>query len=457
MTSAFEAPLPDADLTNGLSIGYEVKAGEVARTVGLGGRIVTHARPRHRAPRRSAPSTLERKDAFAAWWGSYIRGEKAAPERDREPFRFMDLFSSVGGLSLGAIEAMSSLGMRGLPLLAADVDRRALEVYKANLRPRTTIHESVRGMVDYRVSGSGEAARFAYTPTVTDDRLGTLTGSVDMILAGPPCQGHSSLNNHTRHEDPKNLLYLTVPAIAVALGVKHVVIENVPNVVLDAQGVVRTTMALLRENGYNLTYGTLAADKFGWPQTRKRFFLIASLATHPLPLQALGEMFRRSPLPVTWMLDDLADAPLDEDDPMFSVPTLSDENRLRVNWLFDNDEHTLPNVIRPDCHKNGTTYLATYGRMWADKPAPTITGGFLTPGRGRFLHPTQRRVLTPREAARVQGFPDWFRFAASRADPPSRAELAKWIGNAVPSLLGYVATLAAVGGQVKTREGGGPG
>ena len=74
-----------------------------------------------------------------------------------------------------------------------------------------------------------------------------------MILAGPPCQGHSSLNNHTRHQDPKNFLYLTVPAVAVALGARHIVIENVPNVVADKYGVVQTTMALLRANGYHLT------------------------------------------------------------------------------------------------------------------------------------------------------------------------------------------------------------
>lgn len=454
MTLAPDTPLPDVDVTNGLSFEYEGKDDQVVRTVTLGGTAVTNVRTRKTTPRRSKVVTLERDDAFAAWWGSFIRGQKPTPERDKEPFRFMDLFSSVGGLSLGAMEALSSVGMRGMPLVAADVDPRALEVYKANLRPRTTIHESVRSMVDYRVSGRGEGARFAFNPTVTDDRLGNLTGAVDMILAGPPCQGHSSLNNHTRHEDPKNLLYLTVPAVAVAMGVRHVVIENVPNVVADKQGVVQTTMALLRDNGYNLTYGVLAADKFGWPQTRKRFFLVASLDTKPLPLGALNEMFARDALPVTWILDDLADMPLDEADPMCSVPVLSQANRDRVRYLFgEEDRYEIPiGNLRPPCHQNGTTYLATYGRMWPNKPAPTITGGFLTPGRGRFIHPTRPRVLTPREAARVQGFPDWFQFGVNPAEPPSRAELARWIGNAVPSLLGYVATLAAVGGQVKASE-----
>ena len=137
---------------------------------------------------------------------------------------------------------------------------------------------------------------------------------------------------------------------------------------------------------------------------------------------------------------------------MNSVPALSEQNRQRIDWLFDNDEYTLPNAIRPDCHKDGTTYEATYGRMYRDQPAPTITGGFLTIGRGRFIHPTQRRVLTPREAARVQGFPDWFRFTTKTVEPPNRSELTRWIGNAVPSVLGLVATLSALGGEIKVAD-----
>lgn len=450
MTLASEALLGASDLTNGLAVTYEAAGSEVSHSLSLGGDLVSRSRPLVTAG--GERPRLRPEDPFASWWGSFIRGPKPVQQGDAQPFRYIDLFSSVGGLSLGAMEAISSLGMRGVPMLAADVDARALQVYKRNLRPRHTATDSVRGMVDFRVNGSGEGATFAYAPTITDQRLSDLAGTVDMILAGPPCQGHSSLNNHTRHEDPKNLLYLTVPAVAVAMGVPHVVIENVPNVVSDKHGVVETTAALLRANGYIVTRGVLAADKFGWPQTRKRFFLVGSKGNAPLALGALAELFARETMPVSWLLDDLAKKPLDDSDVMSSVPQLSADNWVRVNYLFEANRHDLPNDIRPDCHKDGHTYPATYGRMWADKPAPTITGGFLTPGRGRFIHPTERRVLTPREAARIQGFPDWFDFRANPAEPPSRAEISRWIGNAVPSLLGYVAVLSALGGRVK--EGG---
>lgn len=435
----------DMDLTNGLSVQYNQSGGEVERVVTAGGRSTSEV--------RSATEPPPSANGFTAWWGSFIRGAKPRINRDLEPLRFIDLFSSVGGLSVGAMEAIAALGMRGVPMLAADLDDRALRVYHQNIRPRQMVPDSVASLVSYQVVGTGSAAKFAYTPTAADDRLASLEGSVDLILAGPPCQGHSSLNNHSRHDDPKNLLYLTVPAAAVAVGARHVVIENVPNVVADRNGVVQTTINLLRESGYHVTSAVLVADAMGWPQTRRRYFLVASRDTMPLDLGSLKELFGRPAEPVTWMLHDLENRTLDPADPMFSVPKLSKENQLRVGWLFDekNPRYTLDDAIRPDCHKDGTTYSNTYGRMYPDKPAPTITGGFLTPGRGRFLHPNLPRVLTPREAARVQGFPDWFDFVVNPNEPPSRAQLSTWIGNAVPTILGFVATLAALGGEVKAE------
>lgn len=434
----------EPDLDFGIQLAYKADGGRVHRRMGVGETEFDHV--------RNLPEGDSGADPFASWWGAYLTGPKPPFNRDSQPLRFLDLFSSVGGLSLGASEAIAALGMRGVPQLAADVDARALQVYRANFRPRQTISDSVRNMLDFRVSGSDAGAKFAYEPAIIDDRLTHLKGAVDLVLAGPPCQGHSSLNNYSRNDDPKNLLYLTVPAMAVALGAKHVVIENVPNVVRDKNGVVQTTITLLRDSGYNLTSGVLAAHHFGWPQTRRRFFLVASRDTHPVPLDKLSKEFRRDTLPVRWLLNELMVDHNQSCDLMDSVPDLSEQNRERIEWLFDNDEYNLPNAIRPDCHKDGTTYGSAYGRMHPDQPSPTITGGFLTPGRGRFVHPTQRRVLSPREAARVQGFPDWFKFVTGATAQTSRTDLALWIGNAVPALLGFVATLSALAGEFKVFD-----
>jgi len=118
-------------------------------------------------------------------------------------------------------------------------------------------------------------------------------------------------------------------------------------------------------------------------------------------------------------------------------------NQDRIDWLFDNDEFDLPNARRPACHRNGTKYTAVYGRMYGDRPAPTLTTGFGSPGQGRFIHPNRRRMITPHEAARLQGFPDSYSFELSNGNV-TRQGLNKWIGDAVPSPLAMYVVVAAL-------------
>ena len=379
---------------------------------------------------------------FHSWWGSFLqKGASSVPDTGFR-VQVLDLFSSVGGLSLGVSTALQSLGMDVRHIAGVDVDGAALEVYAKNLRPNQIIHRSVDALVDYQVIRRGARSRFAYSPEVLGD-LTALNSRPDVLVAGPPCQGHSTLNNHTRGDDPKNLLYLSVPAIAVALEIPVVIIENVPNVVHDKNGVVDTAKHLFEQAGYSLTWATLSADKLGWAQTRRRYFLVACRDVAPASLSALQAASQREAANVLWAIEDLQDK-YDAEDVMFSTPQLSADNQMRLNYLVDNGEHNLPLDIRPECHREGTTYGAVYGRMFPDRPAPTITTGFLTPGRGRFIHPTRPRVLTPREAARIQGFPDWFTFSADRSAPPSRTNVTKCIGDAVPSILGFTAAMAAL-------------
>jgi DNA (cytosine-5)-methyltransferase 1 len=151
---------------------------------------------------------------------------------------------------------------------------------------------------------------------------------------------------------------------------------------------------------------------------------------------------KHSPHPLRWAIGDLMNNRPNGQDIgiMDSVPALSEENRARIDYLFDDKLYELPDDVRPDCHKNGHTYPAVYGRLSWDKPAQTITTGFSTPGRVRYIDPHCRRVITAREAARLQSFPDAFRWVVNGSDP-TRSALTKWIGDAVPPLLGYAALL----------------
>lgn len=377
---------------------------------------------------------------LSAWWQSYLSGRRAVSLNPQErELRSLDLFSGAGGLALGFRQAADECGFTTRSVIAVDEDLGALEVYRQNHETSLILNDSVSMLVNFQLNGSGDEATFFGPPTVAT-KIAHLRGSLDVVLAGPPCQGHSNLNNHSRRDDDRNDLYLTVPAMAVALEIPMVIIENVPGVVHDHRSVVSTTISLLRSSGYHVTFGVHDAAAMGWPQTRKRFFLIASRDVVPLEVGLVAAALATdSTLPVTWALNSARVS--DRDAFMDELPAISKENQRRVNFLFENELHELPNSERPECHREGTTYKSVYGRMRADQPAPTLTAGFLSPGRGRFTHPTEPRALKPREAARVQGFPNDYSFELPSGAPP-RTHLAKWIGNAVPMPLGFAAALS---------------
>ncbi len=385
----------------------------------------------------------------AAWLRHHLLGGTTRPVGS-VPVRQVtaaELFSASGGLAVGFGSGMRDLGLRLVSEGALDQDAEALGVYAANHQTRIRSVTSASDIVDFRVSGVAGSAEFTYEPEVIDPKWSELR-KLGVLLAGPPCQGHSNLNNRTRRADERNQLYLTVPAIAVALEVEVVVIENVPAVVHDQTRVVQTAVQLLVDNGYEVAEGVLAAHKMGWPQTRQRYFVVACRGRTPIPLAsveaALALDDASSALPVAWALhdDDLLAA---YDDRLHVLHDYNEENQRRINYLHETDEYDLPSALRPDCHKDGTTYNAVYGRMHADRPAPTLTTGFMTPGRGRYIHPSLPRTLTALEAACIQGFPASYNFFPDPTNPPTKAKLAKWIGDAVPYPLGYAAALSAFG------------
>lgn len=375
------------------------------------------------------------------WWAQRLRGT-ACDTAGGQAVRTVDFFCGSGGLSLGAGQAIGACGLAHVPVAAVDVDTDALAVYSRNFKPALALAANAASVVDYHVEGRGADAVMSYEPELVDGRLEGLAGKVDMVLAGPPCQGHSNLNNHTRRSDPRNMLYLSVAASAIALRTKVLVIENVPEVVVDSTNVVSATAAVLQRAGYHVSSGILSAAELGAAQTRRRHFLVATCTDHVSVSDAAG-MLRQPPMTLHEAIGDLVG--LRGTSFMDETSVLSAENRARVDFLFDNDVHDLPDEERPNCHKNGHTYPSVYGRMYWDRPAQTITTGFLTPGRGRYIHPAERRAITPREAARIQGFPDTYDFSVDGSSPSKKA-LSKWIGDAVPCWLGYAATLSALTG-----------
>jgi DNA (cytosine-5)-methyltransferase 1 len=369
-----------------------------------------------------------------AWVQSYLRGAKMRFPPSHRTLRAADLFCGSGGLTTGLKLACRTLGFELEMALACDADLQALEIYRTNHGPWFTSGQPVERLVNFHISGRGDDATWSTWPTLLEPHLAGYLASLDVVVAGPPCQGHSNLNNHTRRNDQRNLLYLTTVAFVVATGAKLCIVENVPEVLNDSLDVVRTARALLVKSGYRINDAVLTADSFGAPQKRRRHFLVAVRnAPFEFDLAHLAAgMSIETKVTVKQAIADLMDSPSGTP---FDLPAnLSAENKKRIDWLFRNNAYELPDKHRPDCHKNGHTYPSVYGRMKWDEPAQTVTTGFLTPGRGRFIHPGLKRTITPHEAARIQSFPDTYEFIQP-GQIASRGLLAKVIGDAVPPLL----------------------
>ena len=369
-------------------------------------------------PRDSQPNQLFDQ----AWLRLPKRPEQAAGEE----VRVVDLFSGCGGMTVGISEAARAVGLRANPVLALDADSKALRVYQHNLQP-----ERIEGRDIERVL-EGDLGT---PPTKSEQELMRELGTVDVLLAGPPCQGHSDLNNRTRRDDPKNALFLKVARFAELFRPRHLIIENVQGILHDKTDVFGRTKGYLENDlsqlGYSVDAAKLEAERFGVAQNRHRIFLVASREV-VVDLAAMTAPFMVETRPFSWACGDLVSV---ESDSPFDIPSRSAAiSQKRIDYLFDNDCHNLPDSERPPCHRTKEhSYTSVYGRMWADRAAPTITTGFTSMGQGRFVHPTMRRTITPHEAARLQFFPDHFDFGKD-----NRTTLKRLIGNAVPPKLTYV-------------------
>jgi DNA (cytosine-5)-methyltransferase 1 len=345
-----------------------------------------------------------------------------APESVRGSVSVVDLFAGCGGLSLGLQEACRALGLGFIPALAVDTDDTALSVYADNFLGANCTRRDVAELFD------GEVGRRL---TSSERQVKKMVGSVDILAGGPPCQGHSDLNNRTRNNDLKNRLYMRMVRAAEVLDPEHLLIENVPGALRDRGRVVQHSIKQLTKLGYDVQVQVVDLKSIGVPQARRRLVVVAS-KDHALDLKAMIDCHQTTATNVRWAIGDLVRTRAGSllDTPAVSAP----QTRDRIRYLFERDLYELPNDQRPKCHANGHSYVSIYGRLRWENASQTITTGFYSMCMGRYVHPALPRTLTAHEAARLQFFPDYFRFSRVA----KRGELARLIGNAVPMKLGYV-------------------
>ena len=335
----------------------------------------------------------------------------------------IDLFSGCGGLSFGFEQAGFEC------ILGVDFDKPALETFKYNHPNANAMHLDL----------SKEESIIEITSKVGDRKI-------NLIVAGPPCQGFS-LSGNRNETDNRNTLFYSVFKLAAIVKPKYIVIENVMGIATLYKG--KAKKAILDEFeklGYTCSEKLLYAPDYGVPQIRKRMFFVG----------VLGKKIFEFPQPThhktnyikCW--DAISDLPSLEGDLGSEVSEyLSDplsiyqeEMRAGSKKLFNHvgTKHTnlvvsvIKQVPEGGNHKDlpegvGTSrkFNEAWTRYHSRKPSKTIDTGH----RNHF-HYKWNRVPTARENARLQSFPDSFQFVGPKT------QQYKQIGNAVPPLLGYV-------------------
>ena len=350
-------------------------------------------------------------------------------------FKCIDLFCGAGGLSEGFRQTGFDI------LLANDIDIWCEATYKLN-HPETKFV-------------AGPIQNLSASQILSD--LSINKGELDCIIGGPPCQAFSVYNHQRGMHDERSGLFREYLRLIAGLLPKYVVIENVPGITSVEDGfAVKEIKQRLMQLGYNVETALLRAEAYGVAQERRRLFFIGNRINAEIvfPLPTHGEGL----LPYTTVWDVISDLPPLEngegDEVMrYTLPPQSEYQKMireGAQVLFNHVAPTLgsinierlkhipeggswrdiPQELLPAGMKRAkrSDHTKRYGRLRKNGLASTILTK-CDPHWGAFFHPAQDRVITVREAARLQCFPDKRRFEGSRV------EQYKQVGNAVPVLM----------------------
>jgi DNA (cytosine-5)-methyltransferase 1 len=336
-------------------------------------------------------------------------------------FRLVDLFAGCGGLTQGFVQAASYR-----PLAAVEHNKFAAATYAVNF-----------------------GADHMYRGDITEWVKGRLP-SADVVIGGPPCQGFSNLGNK-QDDDKRNELWSAFVDAIVKIKPKAFLIENVDRFITSPQfaDLQRELAPGRRLADYAIDAGLLLASDFGAAQLRKRAIVIGTrkdLQQIFLPQPSGADRPWKTTKEALKKVNpavprDRTDLPAGRTVELFGgVPGPYSMRDLHITRNYtqlslDRFEHipyggnrfNLPESLKADCWKRHTTGSGdVMGRLRWDRPSVTVRTEFFKPEKGRYLHPDEPRALTHLEAAKLQGFPDGFKWCGSKL------EIARQIGNAVP-------------------------
>ncbi len=342
-------------------------------------------------------------------------------------YRVLDLFAGAGGLSAG-LDMVPGIKT----VLATDFMPEAMQTFDLNFPDATTILGDI----------CDDAVRQNIVATAKELK-------VNMIVGGPPCQGFSNKGKKLGLKDPRNFLFRKYLDVVERVSPEVFVIENVKAMSTSTNGwFLKEILSEIERLGYQANWGILTASDFGVPQQRQRTIIIASKQQKiPLPAPTTDENHR------TTVRDAISDLAYLESGEGADIQEYRNPPTSAYQKLLRGDNQQLYNhkatnharvaleklaMIPPESGKENLPadlkgkqkFKTTWGRLKWDSQSPTIDTRFDTPSNGTNSHPYLNRAITPREAARIQSFPDKFRFLGSKTT------ICKQIGNAVPPLLG---------------------
>jgi DNA (cytosine-5)-methyltransferase 1 len=367
--------------------------------------------------------------------------------------KVIDLFAGVGGLSYGFAHSDS------FEIVAAN------EILSPMARAYSINHP---GVAVYNI----DIAEFG-SQQLRDD-LGLEPGEIDIVVGGPPCQAYSTVGKRLIN-DPRGKLFQEYFRILQEIRPKLFIFENVKGL-LSMQGgeLLATIIDLFRSLGYQVEYKLLNAADFGAPQIRERVIIVGTLEPEKFAYPAPTHASPDSPLieaglaPHITIGEAIGDLPLirtgEEATYYASDPQNEYQSLMRAGAPALLEDHSAPNnsshLVRimeilpegggpedlPPELKPRSGFKNTYSRLWWDRPSTTVTRNLSTPSSSRCIHPLAPRPLTTREGARLQGFPDNYKFFGTRSDRNLQ------IGNAVPVPLSEA--LAGAVEEYFSRTGG---
>lgn len=352
-------------------------------------------------------------------------------KKNDKPLTAIDLFCGAGGISIGLRKA-------GFEVIAGmDNNEKYIQTFRHNFPKAKTI-----------VGDIG-----ALPPEELMKELGLKPGELGILVGGPPCQGFSkNVPLSKRPIDSKNnKLVNEYLKYCEVFQPQFIIMENVAEMRNGYGGMYANAVETrLKKAGYTVHHRVFLAADYGVPQRRRRAFFLARRDGKPLRVPVPSNPTKASHITVKEAIDDLAYLEHGQGEAKqeyasganngFQKIMRKDSDGLVTNHIAKSLRplqlerlssiqpgqgiKDLPDAIRP---KGG--YSGAYGRLTESMIAPTITRWVFHPGSGRWGHYDTPRLLTMREVARIQSFPDDFELVGTYNDQAGQ------LGNAVPALL----------------------